>query len=120
MFRSVPFRTTADPSLTPRTRNQWFARGTGVAPGRRMTSLGVFRFVLPVFALVAAASCSSSSQDAPAAPPPGAASPPAVPELGAPDARALVVVGTKADGLDTPRDLAFDAEVPDRLWVVNA
>ena len=32
----------------------------------------------------------------------------------------MVIVGTKADGLDTPRDLTFDVEVPDRLWVVNA
>jgi hypothetical protein len=69
---------------------------------------------------LASAACGSSSQETPAAPAPAPAAGPAVPELGAPETRALVVVGTKADGLDNPRDLAFDVDVPDRLWVVNA
>lgn len=62
--------------------------------------------------------CSSSSSEG--STPAPAAEVPAVAELGAPSARALVVVGTRSDGLDTPRDLAFDPDVADRLWVVNA
>jgi hypothetical protein len=35
------------------------------------------------------------------------------------DGLALVVVAGEQDGLDEPRDLAFDPERPDELWVVN-
>ncbi len=31
----------------------------------------------------------------------------------------VATVSTEADGLNTPRDLAFHNEVPDQLWVVN-
>lgn len=44
---------------------------------------------------------------------------PAVPEFGAPGARALRVVGDRADGLDGPRDLAFNPARPYELWAVN-
>lgn len=74
---------------------------------------------LVLVALGLLAACSSSSADPPATPAPEPTAP-AVPELGTPETRAFVVVGTKSDGLDTPRDLAFDADTPDRLWVVNA
>jgi outer membrane protein assembly factor BamB len=73
-------------------------------------------FLLVALGLVTACGSSSEAPNAPAPVAPG----PVVAELGAPEARALVVIGTKADGLDSPRDLAFDADVPDRLWVVNA
>jgi|GEM_PF-3594773 len=44
---------------------------------------------------------------------------PAVPEFGAPAARALRTVGNAADGLSGPRDLAFNPERPYELWTVN-
>jgi hypothetical protein len=31
----------------------------------------------------------------------------------------ITVVGTQADGLNKPRDLAFNPEAPEQLWVVN-
>ncbi|HSO37751.1 MAG TPA: hypothetical protein VLT33_34730 [Labilithrix sp.] len=80
-------------------------------------------FASPVLVLVALgllAACSSSSSEPAGAKAPDPGAGPAVPELGSPETRAFVVVGTKSDGLDTPRDLAFDADTPDRLWVVNA
>ncbi|MEO8083491.1 MAG: hypothetical protein ABI780_06695 [Ardenticatenales bacterium] len=44
---------------------------------------------------------------------------PAVPEFGLPGARALRVIGDKADGLSEPRDLAFNPGRPYELWTVN-
>ncbi len=44
---------------------------------------------------------------------------PKVPEFGFADARQLTLVGDQADGLDTPRDLAFDPEATEVLWTVN-
>lgn len=41
-----------------------------------------------------------------------------VPEFGGLD-RSYTVVGTAADGLDVPRDLAFHPDRPDELWTVN-
>jgi hypothetical protein len=31
----------------------------------------------------------------------------------------ITVVGSRADGLNTPRDLAFNPEAPEQLWIVN-
>src|SRR4051812_41782307 len=42
----------------------------------------------------------------------------AIPEFGG-ASRRLTVVATAADGLVTPRDLAFDPFAPERLWVAN-
>lgn len=78
------------------------------------------RCLLMVLAMGASASwlaCSSTGQTANAA---ATTTTGSVAELGAPETRALVVVGTQGDGLSTPRDLAFDPLVPGRLWVVNA
>ncbi|MFN8423799.1 MAG: hypothetical protein U0470_10620 [Anaerolineae bacterium] len=44
---------------------------------------------------------------------------PGVPEFGQPGARALRVIGDKADGLSEPRDLAFNPGRPYELWTVN-
>ena len=84
--------------------------------GARMRSSNA----LVLVAVGCLAACSASSGEAAPTPAPDPAAGLAVPELGAPETRAFVVVGTKSDGLDTPRDLAFDADTPDRLWVVNA
>lgn len=45
--------------------------------------------------------------------------PVAVPEFGTIDTRTFVTVGTAADGLNTPRDLAFNPLVADQLWTWN-
>lgn len=42
-----------------------------------------------------------------------------VPELGLADERAFTVVADDDDDLSRPRDLAFNPERPDELWVVN-
>ena len=42
-----------------------------------------------------------------------------VPEFGDPESRQIRIVGTTSDGLSTPRDLAFNPENPDQLWIVN-
>jgi sugar lactone lactonase YvrE len=80
------------------------------------------RFLLGAVASLTCVSlaCGSSSSDPTEPAPVATTTPPAVAELGAPETRALVVVGTRGDGLDTPRDLAFDPDVEGRLWVVNA
>ena len=54
-----------------------------------------------------------------AAPPPPPSGHVDVPELGSDANRALTVVGTSADGLDGPRDLAFHPERANELWTVN-
>jgi hypothetical protein len=66
-------------------------------------------FVSSLFVLVA---CGSDRQR-----PAGPAR--VVPELGTDASRRFAVVGTEADGLDVPRDLEFDPEHPDQLWVIN-
>ncbi|MDP6932581.1 MAG: hypothetical protein QGG40_06665 [Myxococcota bacterium] len=45
--------------------------------------------------------------------------PPAVAEFGWEDERSFDVIGTEDDGLEVPRDLAFNPAYPDQLWVVN-
>jgi hypothetical protein len=42
-----------------------------------------------------------------------------VPEFGQEQTRSLVVISSSEDQLDTPRDLAFQPDNPDLLWVVN-
>lgn len=49
--------------------------------------------------------------------------PPTIPALGngahAPSAVRVTVVATADDGLDVPRDLAFNPEGPEQLWITN-
>jgi sugar lactone lactonase YvrE len=49
--------------------------------------------------------------------------PTGIPVLGmgahSPDAVSIETVGTETDGLTEPRDLAFNPEAPEQLWVVN-
>lgn len=53
------------------------------------------------------------------APPPPPVAPAVVPELGGEATRQLTVIGSASDGLDGPRDLAFNPAREGELWTVN-
>ena len=42
-----------------------------------------------------------------------------VPEFGRTSERRVITVAQRSDGLSHPRDLAFDPDVPDQLWIVD-
>lgn len=44
---------------------------------------------------------------------------PAVPEFGSPETRTIAGFASGGDGLDVPRDLEFDPEFPNNLWVAS-
>lgn len=78
------------------------------------------RRLMVVAALVALAGCSSGKDEGgpDGVTVPDGLGPEAVAEFGD-DSRAFTVIGTAADGLSTPRDLAFHPDRPGELWTVN-